>query len=298
MTLSYQVVTELTADFPVERLCKTLGISRSAYYAYQAGQSHRLTEGKEKLRQAMLDSFGNHRRRYGSRRLLTELQEQGFAVGRHQLRRLMQVEGLRAIQPRSFIPRTTDSNHSGPFSPNLLLEEDFPTAPGKVLVGDITYIPLAGSEWGYLAAWMDLFSRKIKGWSVADNMEEVLVHSALRKAISSSHLTRGSIVHSDRGGQYVGKAFRQTLADHQFRQSMSRADDPYDNAFMESCWSRLKAELFENGVFRSLDDARTELFDYIECYYNRKRRHSSLGNISPEQFEENYYLTLNQNLPT
>ncbi|CCH56980.1 Insertion element IS600 uncharacterized 31 kDa protein AltName: Full=ISO-S3 31 kDa protein [Fibrisoma limi BUZ 3] len=246
----------------------------------------------------MLDSFGNHRRRYGSRRLLTELQEQGFAVGRHQLRRLMQVEGLRAIQPRSFIPRTTDSNHSGPFSPNLLLEEDFPTAPGKVLVGDITYIPLAGSEWGYLAAWMDLFSRKIKGWSVADNMEEVLVHSALRKAISSSHLTRGSIVHSDRGGQYVGKAFRQTLADHQFRQSMSRADDPYDNAFMESCWSRLKAELFENGVFRSLDDARTELFDYIECYYNRKRRHSSLGNISPEQFEENYYLTLNQNLPT
>lgn len=280
----------------MERLCKLLNISRSAYYAYQAGQSHRLTEGKEKLRTGMLDSFVEHRRRYGSRRLLTELQELGYKVGRHQLRHLMQQAGLRAIQPRSFIPRTTDSRHSGPFSPNLLLEIDFPTAPGKVLVGDITYIPLAGSEWGYLAAWMDLFSRKIKGWSVADNMEELLVHSALHKAIGSNQLAVGCVIHSDRGGQYIGKGFRQTLADHKFEQSMSRPDDPYDNAFMESCWSRLKAELFENGVFRSLEDARIELFDYIECYYNRKRRHSSLGNISPEQFEQKYYLNLSQNL--
>lgn len=246
----------------------------------------------------MVDSFGEHRRRYGSRRLLSELQEQGYAVGRHQLRRLMKAEGLQAIQPRSFIPRTTDSRHSGPFSPNLLLGMDFPNAPGKVLVGDITYIPLAGSEWGYLAAWMDLYSRSIKGWAVADNMEEELVHSALRKAIGSNQLSQGSIIHSDRGGQYIGKQFRQTLADYKFVQSMSRPDDPYDNAFMESCWSRLKAELFENGVFRSLEDAHTELFEYIECYYNRKRRHSSLGNISPEQFEQKYYLNLSQNLHT
>ncbi|NDU99351.1 IS3 family transposase, partial [Spirosoma terrae] len=183
MTHCYQVITQLTSDFPIERLCKTLGVSRSAYYAYQAGQSHQLTEEKEKLRQAMLDSFGDHRRRYGSRRLLTELQEQGFEVGRHQLRRLMQAEGLRAIQPRSFIPRTTDSRYNGPFSPNLLVDMDFPTAPGRVLVGDITYVPLAGSAWGYLAAWMDLYSRRIKGWTLADNMGEELVHSALRKAI-------------------------------------------------------------------------------------------------------------------
>lgn len=127
-------------------------------------------------------------------------------------------------------------------------------------------------------------------------MEEELVHSALRKAIGSNQLTPGSIIHSDRGGQYIGKAFRQTLTSHKFEQSMSRPNDPYDNAFMESCWSRLKAELVGNGVFRSLEDARTELFEYIECYYNRKRRHSSLGNISPEQVEQNYYLTLNQNL--
>lgn len=275
-----------------------LNISRSAYYAYQAGASYKLTEEKEKLRVAMVDSFAEHRRRYGSRRLLTELQEKGHEVGRHQLRRLMQESGLQAIQPRSFIPRTTDSRHSGPFSPNLLLNMGFPTVPGQVLVGDITYVPLAGSNWAYLAAWMDLFSRKIKGWSLAEHMEEELVHSALRKAIGSNQLVVGSIIHSDRGGQYIGKQFRQTLNDHQFIQSMSRPDDPYDNAFMESCWSRVKAELFENGVFRSLEDAHTELFDYIECYYNRKRRHSSLGNISPDQFEENYYLNLNQNLLT
>lgn len=273
-----------------------LNISRSAYYDYQAGKSHRFPEGKEKLQAALVDSFAEHRRRYGSRRLLAELQEQGHQVGRHQLRRLMQRANLQAIQPRSFIPRTTNSRHNGPFSPNLLVAANFPTAPGQVLVGDITYVPLAGSQWAYLAAWMDLFSRKIKGWSLAENMEEDLVHSALQKAIGSNQLGPGSIIHSDRGGQYIGKAFRQTLTEYNFKQSMSRPDDPYDNAFMESCWSRLKAELFENGVFRSVEDAYTELFEYIECYYNRKRRHSSLGNSSPEQFEQNYYLTLKQNL--
>lgn len=212
-----------------------LNISRSAYYAYQVGESHRLAEEKEKLRLAMIDSFAEHRRRYGSRRLLTELQEKGHEVGRHQLRRLMKQAGLQAIQPRSFIPRTTDSRHNGPFSPNLLLGMDFPIVPGRVLVGDITYVPLAGSNWAYLAAWMDLYSRKIKGWSLADNMEEELVHSALRKAIGSNQLSQGSIIHSDRGGQYIGKQFRQTLADYKFAQSMSRPDDPYDNAFMPGC---------------------------------------------------------------
>ena len=183
-----------------------LNVSRSAYYAYQTGESHQLSEDQEKIRSAMLDSFTEHRRRYGSRRLLTELQEQGHQVGRHQLRRLMQGAGLQAIQPRSFIPRTTDSRHKSPFSPNLLLDRDFPTAPGQVLVGDITYVPLANSNWGYLAAWMDLYSRKIKGWSLADNMEEELVHSALQKAIGSNQLVSGSIIHSDRAGPWLRRS--------------------------------------------------------------------------------------------
>lgn len=296
MTLSYQLVAELSAQFPVARLCQVLNLSRSGYYAYQAGDSHSPAQGKQQLQIALRDSFAEHRRRYGSRRLLAELREQGYQVGRHQLRQLMRNLGLHAIQPRSFVPRPTDSRHHGPFSPNLLLGTGRPTMPGQVLVGDITYVPLAGGTWAYLAAWMDLFSRKIKGWSLAENMETELVNSALRKAIGSNQLMPGSIIHSDRGGQYVGKAFGQTLTEYQFVQRMSRPDDPYDNAFMESCWSRLKAELRENGVFGSLEDARIELFEYIECYYNRKRRHSSLGNLSPDQFEQNYYQNLTQNL--
>lgn len=220
---------------------------------------------------------------------MLDLQEQGFQVGRHQLRKIMRTNQLQAIQPRSFVPRTTNSNHAGPYSPNLLLGRPDPTRPGEVLVGDITYLALQGGEWAYMAGWLDLFSRKVSGWTVDDNMEEALVHSALQKAIGHNQLVKGSIIHSDRGGQYVGKAFRTTLRLHQFEQSMARADEVYDNAFIESYWSRLKAELVYQRVFRSVADAREQLFEYIELYYNRRRRHSSLGYVSPLQFEEAYY---------
>jgi transposase InsO family protein len=286
----------MSSQHPIQLICNTLGISRSAYYAYQQGRSYQVSEEKKKLITAMQDSFADHRRRYGSRRLTPELQEQGYSVGRHQIRRLMHQEGLVAIQPRSFVPRTTDSRHNGPFSLNLLLGSPLPTAPTQVLVGDITFLPLANGAWAYLAAWMDLYSRLITGWQLELHMEESLVHDALKKALLRRKLTKNAIVHSDRGGQYIGKSFRMTLFDNAIQQRMSRPDDPYDNAFMESCWSILKAELVENGAFRSLEDARIEVFDYIECYYNRRRRHSALGYISPQQFEKQYYLTLNQNL--
>jgi len=246
------------------------------------------------MAESVQKSFIEHYRRYGSRRLVEELRDKGYDMGRYQVRQLMRQQGLRAIQPRSFVPRTTDSRHNGPFSPNLLLDAPFPTAPGVVLVGDITYIALAGGEWAYLAAWMDLFSRRIKGWQVERHMEESLVHDALKKALVSYPLAEAAIVHSDRGGQYIGRSFRLTLIDNGLRQSMSRPDDPYDNAFMESCWSRLKAELIQDGVFHNLEDARTELFEYIECYYNRKRKHSSLGYKSPAEFENEYYLNLSK----
>lgn len=283
------MIQQLADFYPVERLCGCLNVSKSAFYAYRAGLTHQPSEQTIKLVETTRELFDEHERRYGSRRLVLDLQEQGFAIGRHQLRRIMQENNLRAIQPRSFVPRTTNSNHAGPFSPNLLLDRPLPSRPGEVLVGDITYLPLAGGEWGYLAGWMDLFSRKLSGWTVDDHMEEALVNSALQKAIGYNQLGKGSIIHSDRGGQYVGKTFRTTLRLYQFDQSMSRPDDPYDNAFMESCWSRLKAELVSQRVFRSVADAREQLFEYIEQYYNRKRRHSSLGYISPMQFEEAYY---------
>ena len=280
---------QLADTYPIERLCDCLDVSKSAFYAYRAKQTYRPTPEKQQLIEATKNLFHEHERRYGSRRLVLDLQEQGFEVGRHQLRKIMTANQLLAIQPRSFVPRTTNSNHAGPYSPNLLLDRPAPTRPGEVLVGDITYLALPNGEWAYLAGWLDLFSRKVSGWTVDENMEEELVNSALQKAIGHNQLGKGSIIHSDRGGQYVGKAFRTTLRLHQFEQSMARADEVYDNAFIESYWSRLKAELVHQRVFRSVADARAQLFEYIELYYNRRRRHSSLGYVSPLQFEEAYY---------
>jgi transposase InsO family protein len=280
---------QLADRYPIERLCQCLNVSKSAFYAYRVGQTYQPSEQQRKLTQAVKELFYDHERRYGSRRLVLDLQEQGFEVGRHQLRKLMRDNQLQAIQPRSFVPRTTNSNHAGPYSPNLLLDRPAPTRPGEVLVGDITYLALQGGEWAYMAGWLDLFSRKVSGWSVDERMEEGLIHNALHKAMGHNQLGKGSIIHSDRGGQYVGNEFRKTLRLHGFEQSMARADEVYDNAFIESYWSRLKAELVYQRVFRSVADAREQLFEYIELYYNRRRRHSSLGYVSPLQFEEEYY---------
>ena len=156
-------------------------------------------------------------------------------------------------------------------------------------MGDITYIALANGGFMYLAVWMDLFSRKIIGWQLADNMKEELVIAAFKKAYQGRSAKQGLIIHSDRGGQYAGNAFRKLIADKKAIQSMSRADNAYDNAFMESCLSRFKAELMQDGAFTSKEDAQTEIFEYIEMYYNPVRRHSSLNYVSPVKFEHLYY---------
>lgn len=167
-----------------------------------------------------------------------------------------------------------------------------PKAPNLVWVSDITYLPLVNGDWAYLATWMDLFSRKVVGWQVGETMEDELVILPLRRALQLRQPAVGLIIHSDRGGQYISSELKEVIRLWLIRPSMSRADDPYDNAFAESLWSRLKAELLEGGVFLGVEDARTEIFDYIEIYYNRERKHSSLGYQSPEQFEKQYYTNL------
>ncbi len=179
-----------------------------------------------------------------------------------------------------------------PMPPNLLLNQPLPTAPDQVWVSDITYLPLVGGGWAYLASWMDLFTRRIVGWRVDDNMEEALVIIPLRTALRIRQPPAGLVVHSDRGGQYVSNDLRELVRLWKIRPSMSRADDPYDNAFAESFWSRLKAEMLEDGAFLDVQDAKAEIFDYIEIYYNRVRRHSSLGYVSPENFECQYHSKL------
>ena len=242
------------------------------------------------------DVFWENRRRYGSRRVQKALQEQGIEVGRCQVRRLMKQQNWQAIQPRSFVPRTTDSRHGLQACPNLLLELGQPTRPDQAWVSDITYLPLAGGGWVYLASWLDLFSRRIVGWHVDTTMEESLIIRSFDQAMTLRRPQSGLIAHSDQGGQYFGKTFRKRLDKWQCRQSMAEKENPYQNAHAESLWSRLKAELLEDGCFENLQDAHDELFNYIEGYYNIRRIHSSLGYLSPINFEKQYYqANFNQN---
>jgi putative transposase len=284
VTQTYRFIANEATAYPTAILCRLLGVSRSGYYAWKERP-----ERQDQLALQVEEVFWQHSRRYGSRRITAELRDDAV-IGRHRVRRLMREQGLQAIQPRRFVPRTTDSRHGQRMSPNLLLERAITVDhPRQVIVGDITYLPLQDRDWAYLATWMDLFSRKIVGWQVADSMTAELVIEARKCAILRERLPTGLIMHSDRGGQYVDTEFRGLLNQHGFEQSMSRAEETYDNAHAESLFSRYKAELLEDGAFADVEQARSETFAYIEGYYNRVRRHSALGYLSPEDFERAYY---------
>lgn len=282
----------MSDEFAIAALCALLQVSRTAYYRWLRGGSYRPTEARQAQASAVEEVFWEHKRRYGSRRVAAQLRERGNRMGRHRVRGLMSRQGLVALQPKSFVPRTTDSGHGKRICPNLLLGQPLPAAPNLVWVSDITYLPLADGQWAFLGSWMDLFSRQIVGWQVAGNMQDELIVGALSKGLGSRQPAVGLIAHSDRGGQYVSDGLRRLMEDHGIRQSMSRADDPYDNAYAESFWSRFKAEVLQGGAFLDVEDARTEIFDYIEIYYNRVRLHSALGYKSPVQFEKQYYTIL------
>ena len=251
-------------------------VAPSAYHAYVRGRSHTLSSKKAEIGERVKDVFYRHRRRYGTRRVAAELKAEGVRAGRFSVRAQMRRLGLQAIARHRSRPRTTDSCHSAQASPNLLLEtENAPQKPGEVIVGDITYLPTRVGRWSYLASWQDRFSKRIVGWAVADSMTEGLVIKALEKALAGGAIKAGTIIHSDRGSQYVSKNFRALLAANHCRQSMSRRGNCYDNAQAESFFSRFKAELLEGGIFESVEQARSETFSYIDGYYNRVRRHSA-----------------------
>ena len=266
-------------------LCRVMRVSLSGYYAW----CHRLTKPpslkRKKLADLVSDCYWENRRRYGTRRIKAALQKSGIKVGRFVIRRLMKEQGLKAIQPKSFKPQTTDSKGTKA-SPNLLAQikvEQYRI--GKIIVGDITYVPLRNGTWCYLAIWQDKVTRRIIGWSLAETMTAELVISALQKAIRKGLVKTRAIIHSDRGSQYASTAFRELLRINCFRQSMSGKGNCYDNAQAESFFSRFKTELLEGGVFENLSQARSEIFSYIEDYYNRTRLHSGLGYLSPMEFE-------------
>ncbi len=232
--------------------------------------------------------FKRHRRRYGYRRIWNQLADQGIVCAPARVRRIMLERGLKAIQPKTYVPKTTDGRADKP-SPNLLLDQPLPDKPSLAWASDVTFIPTAHG-WIYLAVVINLCSRKIVGWALADHLRTDLVAASLRQALGSHDTAPGLIFHSDRGSQYGSKTHRQILSQAGMRQSMSaRANRQptyaYHNAWTESFMGTLKSEMLQDGCFLNEADVRTEIFDYIYSYYNQHRKHSSLGYQTPAQFE-------------
>ena len=245
----YAAIEELVtgSGLEVAKVYRSLSVSRSGFHAWRREVEGPRTRRDRELRPLIREIFRQHRRRCGALRIARELhaQQQPYSVAR--VSRLLQEQGLRAIQPHSFQPRTTQSHHRLGYSPNLLAGRAAAVEPDEVWVGDITYIRLGDQSFGYLSLLLNLYSRRIAGWKFSESMQENLVLAALREAIVSRQPGSGLIHHTDRGGQYAGKRYRAVLRRAGMQQSMSGAGNCYDNAFMESCFGTLKTELELTG---------------------------------------------------
>ena len=276
----------MKAEHSITDLCEAFAVSRSGYYDWaerqqtpgpRAAEDAHLRERIKFLHEQSWES-------YGSPRIQKDLRDEGLRHGRNRIARLMRETGLSGRQARRYRPVTTDSNHEQPIAPNRLAEAPAPTAPNQQWVADITFIQTA-EGWLYLAAVMDLYSRRIVGWAMSERIDTALVLLAYRMATFQRHSPQAVLFHSDRGVQYASAEFRAALGQCGALASMSRRACCYDNAAMESFWSTLKLELVYRREFATRAEARHAIFDYIEAFYNLRRRHSSLGYLSPADFE-------------
>ncbi len=265
-------------------MCRAFGVAPSAYYAWERQQQSERDARDAELLAAIHRIFAQFRGRYGAPRIRHELVQEGFTASRKRVARLMRDAGLRAKARRKYKP-TTDSNHSMPIAPNLLARDFRAARPNAAWVSDITY--LATREgWLYLAVIVDLFSRKVVGWNLGERMTASLVCDALDDAVRARRPAPGLVFHSDRGSQYASRAFRRRLWRNRMRQSMSRKGDCWDNAVAESFFATLKKELVRSRAFATRAEARAEVFEYIEVFYNRQRAHSLLSYETPDAFED------------
>ena len=274
-------------------LCRVTEVSRAAYGRWASGKTWRGNDRRNGFDAAVKKIFEENRKAYGARRIVAELRDGWAGAGRRRVRRSMKRQGLVSSHEKLFRPATTDSRETETIAPNLLGDNaNRPETKGEVLVGDITYIRLRGGRFCYLAVFVDLLTKRIVGWSIRDHMKAELVMSALQTAIRGGHVRRGAIVHTDRGSQYGSNAYLGIIERHGLRASMSRKGNCWDNAWSESFFATLKKELVGDGVFDSMREAELEISAYIEGFYNRKRRHSSLGNVSPTAFERRSAMTV------
>ena len=273
-------------DYTILSLCANLEVSPSGYYDWQnrrTAPGPRAVENQTLAKQIEAIHVRS-RQTYGSPRIVDALRKQGRRHGRNRIARLMKQGGLCGRQQGRYRVRTTDSNHDQPIAPNRLAQAPKATAPNQLWVADITYIQTQ-EGWLYLAAILDLYSRKIVGWAMSERIDTLLVLKALGMALLHRHPPANLLFHSDRGVQYASADYRRALSQAGLVASMSRNGNCYDNATMESFWSTLKLELIYRRNFATRTQARSEIFDYIESFYNRQRAHSALGYHSPVDFE-------------
>jgi putative transposase len=281
----FQFIKAEKANHKVSRLCQVLEVSRQGFYAWLGREPSVRQREDEALSLSIRAAFDDSERRYGSPRVRMALRLRGVRTGRKRVARLMRHQGLVARPRRRRKVLTTDSKHNYGIAPNLLDRNFRPAGPNQVWATDITYIETT-QGWLYLAVVLDLFSRRVVGWSMQPFLDRRLVLAALGMAIKSRSPGPGLLHHSDRGVQYACDDYRRLLADTEIVPSMSRKGNCWDNAVVESFFSTLKQELVYRRCFKSHDDARIAIFDFIEAFYNRTRLHSTLGYLSPMQYEQ------------
>jgi len=282
--MKFGIIEDQREMFPVRVLCDVMGVSAAGYYAWRGRPESCRKAANRVLLSEIRRLHLAHRGRYGAPRIHAALRGLGHTASRGRIERLMRHHGIRALMARRFRLCTTDSRHDLPIAPNRLGQKFAAECPNQVWLADLTYIPTE-EGWLYLAVVLDLFTRKIVGWAMRDHMQAELTIAALTMAIQRQKPPPGLIHHSDRGSQYAAAEYRKVLNAARMTQSMSRKGNCWDNAPMESCFGTIKTELVHQACYETRDAARRDLFAYIEGYYNRRRLHSAIGYITPEQAE-------------
>lgn len=275
---------EHRGEFEIECMCQTLNVSRSGFYGWCGRKASLRSQEDQRLKGKIVDSHQRSERTYGSPRIHDDLQKSGERVGRRRVARIMKENQIFSIHKRQF-KITTDSEHQFPVAENLLDRDFSADAPNKKWVTDITFIPTA-EGWLYLAVVLDLSSRRVVGWSMGTRLERKLVLDALRMALHGRRPPQGLLHHSDRGSQYASIEYRELLQAHGILASMSRRGNCWDNAVVESFFKTLKVERVYHRSYKTRLEAQADIFQYIEVFYNRQRKHSAIGYRSPVDFEQ------------